>query len=316
MKTEYNNHRPPWADKKNSFAQFLVRLLLNTGALCLLCAIFYVSFAYFVDTQVESKLRKSNDILKSEYQKLEQRYDTINTVLTNIEQRDINVFKTLFETEPYSTSKPKTELNYDQLLSKSNKELGFEFTDKLNLLKSKTSELKQLNESIIENTIALGEKTKKIPAIQPVINPDLSYLAASYGVRMHPFYRTLTFHSGIDFSMPENSRVFATADGTVESTSTKSSSSGNTITINHNNGYKTVYNHLGKINVKARQRVYRGDIIAWSGNSGLSFAPHLHYEILFEDKEVDPINYLFMELSYEQQLKIQTIAQSGMQSLD
>ena len=123
-------------------------------------------------------------------------------------------------------------------------------------------------------------------------------------------------HNGVDFDLPEGSRVFATADGTVTEATRRNSSTGLTVTIDHGNGYQTRYGHLSKTSVKRGQKVNRGDIIALSGNSGLSLAPHLHYEVIYNGQPVDPVNYFFMELSPAEYHRLIRIAQSGMQSFD
>ena len=151
---------------------------------------------------------------------------------------------------------------------------------------------------------------------QPVINNDLTLLTASFGMRIHPFYKSLSQHNGVDFTLPEGSRVFATADGTVTEATRRNSSTGLTVTIDHGNGYQTRYGHLSKTSVKRGQKVNRGDIIALSGNSGLSLAPHLHYEVIYNGQPVDPVNYFFMELSPAEYHRLIRIAQSGMQSFD
>ena len=133
---------------------------------------------------------------------------------------------------------------------------------------------------------------------------------------MHPFYRTLQSHQGVDYTIPEGERIFATADGIVKEISGKNSTSGLTVVIDHYNGYTTSYSHLQSAKVKRGQRVRRGDIIALSGNSGLSLAPHLHYEVRYEGMRVDPIHYFFMELTPDEYQKIIRISRSGMQSFD
>ncbi|MBQ5701547.1 MAG: M23 family metallopeptidase, partial [Alistipes sp.] len=110
--------------------------------------------------------------------------------------------------------------------------------------------------------------------------------------------------------------IFATADGKVKDVLGRTSTSGITVVIDHGNGYTTSYSHLQKAKVKRRQKVRRGDIIALSGNSGLSLSPHLHYEVRYEGVRVDPVHYFFMELTPDEYQKIIRIAQSGMQSFD
>ena len=133
---------------------------------------------------------------------------------------------------------------------------------------------------------------------------------------MHPFYRTLQSHQGVDYTIPEGSRIFATADGIVKEVKGKNSTSGITVVIDHRNGYTTSYSHLQSVKVKRGRRVQRGDIIALSGNSGLSLAPHLHYEVRYNGMRVDPIHYFFMELTPDEYQRIMRISQSGMHSFD
>ena len=161
-----------------------------------------------------------------------------------------------------------------------------------------------------------GRNCDRIPSIQPVINKRLTLLTASYGMRYHPFYKTLQSHQGVDYTVPEGSSVFATADGVVRDATMRNSTSGMTLTIDHGNGYETSYHHLSKFNVRKGQTVHRGDIIALSGDTGLSLAPHLHYEVRYNGIRVDPIHYFFMELSPTEYQRMMRIAQTGMQSFD
>ncbi len=161
-----------------------------------------------------------------------------------------------------------------------------------------------------------GDSLRNIPAIQPIINNELSLLTASYGMLIHPFYKTLHFHDGVDYTVPEGTRVFATADGVVKKVVMLNSTSGKSITIDHGNGYETTYNHLEQVNIGRGTKVRRGDIIARSGNTGLSLTPHLHYKITLNGESVNPINYFFMELSPLKYNNLRRIAEYGMQSFD
>ena len=155
-----------------------------------------------------------------------------------------------------------------------------------------------------------------IPSIQPINNSRLTLLASGKKPLINPFHRTMAEHHGIDYLVPEGTAVFATADGRVDHLSEKNSTHGKSITIDHGNGYKTTYSHLLDIRVSEGQTVKRGDIIALSGNSGLSFVPHLHYEVSLFGTRVDPVHYFFMELSADDYQRIIRIALSSMQSFD
>ena len=154
-------------------------------------------------------------------------------------------------------------------------------------------QLETLNASYLELQARIdtaGRRCDNIPSIQPVINKQLTLLTASYGMRIHPFYKTLQSHQGVDYTIPEGSRVFATADGVVRDAAQRNSTQG--------------------------QTVRRGDIIALSGDTGLSLAPHLHYEVRLDGMRVDPIHYFFMELTPTEYQRLMRIAQTGMQSFD
>ena len=155
-----------------------------------------------------------------------------------------------------------------------------------------------------------------VPAIQPVNNRQLTLLAAGKKPLINPFHRTMREHHGVDYLVPDGTAIFATADGVVKSLSEKTTTHGKAITIDHGNGYETSYSHLLDIRVRKGQKVKRGDIIALSGNSGLSFAPHLHYEVRYRDTRVDPVHYFFLELTPEEYQRIIRIALSSMQSFD
>ena len=239
--------------------------------------------------------------------------------LDNVIARDKNVFRILFESEPYAFQESSIESrldNHSRLSSLSESELYREMTARMRRLEKEQHTTLALFERINKSIDSLGQKANNIPAIQPVINKELTLLTASYGMRIHPFYKSLTSHQGVDYTVPVGSRVFATADGTIKEVKTRKTTSGRTIVINHGGGYETQYSHLSRIDVKKGQKVRRGDIIGLTGNSGLSLSPHLHYEVRFNGMRVDPIHYFFMELSPEEYQRIIQIAQSGMQSFD
>lgn len=280
--------------------------------------LYYVGFSLFFDTPVEYELKHSTDQLRDEYTRLEARYDSLRTVMENVSERDRNVFNILFESDPYDFDteyETKRLATYESLLDKSDRQIILELKEKV---RQSEATLTKLNESYLELQRLLdtvGDGRNRIPAIQPVINQQLTLLTASYGMRIHPFYRTLQSHQGVDYTVPEGSRVFATADGRVKEIATRSMA-GRTIVIDHGNGYETSYSHLLAVNVRRGQEVRRGDIIGLSGNTGLSIAPHLHYEVRHNGMRVDPIHYFFMELSPVEYQRIIRIAQSGMQSFD
>lgn len=304
--------------KPRTLGQRLVRVLISAFVWLGAITLYYVVYSLFFDTPTEYMMKHSTDLLREEYDRLEARYEELSSVAENITERDKNIFRILFESDPYSLDeemRSKQLSRYEELQGQSTYRLKRELSARTRELEQQLSKLETSYGKIEQQIDSLGDSCNRIPAIQPVINPQLSLLTASYGMRIHPFYKTLKSHQGVDYTIPEGSRVFATADGKVKEVSTRSTS-GQSVVIDHGNGFETSYSHLGKINVVRGQQVKRGDIIALSGNSGLSLAPHLHYEVRNNGMRVDPIHYFFMELSPTEYQRIIRIAQSGMQSFD
>lgn len=303
--------------KSRTFRQRLVRVTIHlfmwTGA----AVLYYIGFSLFFDTPVEYGLKHSTDRLRDEYGQLAARYDTLERVLNNVVERDRNMFGILFESDPYDFEADRdASAGYEALFTLSTRRLKLGLRDRVEAMETQLTQLGDSYLALQRQIDSVGEGRDRIPAIQPVINKQLSLLTASYGMRIHPFYKTLQSHQGVDYTVPEGSSVFATADGVVKETATRNSTSGKTVVIDHGNGYETRYANLSEINVQKGQRVRRGDIIALSGNTGLSLAPHLHYEVRYQGMRVDPVHYFFMELSPEEYRRIIRIAQSGMQSFD
>ena len=275
--------------------------------------------ALVVDMPSEYKLRHSTDALRTEYVDMSVRYDSLCLVLDNVVRRDENVFRKLFESNPYDlTADIENEriMLYETLVEMDSDELLTLLQENIKVAENQERDIvyahNELNYNVTNGTLSINS----VPAIQPINNRQLTLLAAGKKPLINPFHRTMREHHGVDYLIPEGTAVFATADGVVKSLSEKNTTHGKAITIDHGNGYETSYSHLLDIRVKKGQSVKRGDIIALSGNSGLSFAPHLHYEVRYNDTRVDPVHYFFLELSPEEYQRIIRIALSSMQSFD
>ena len=305
---------PKHRSRKQQLARLVVGLFTWLGAAIL----YYLLFSLFFDTPMEYELKHRADRMKQEYAALEGRYDTLMMVIENLSERDRSVFRSLFESDPYNFDTEYAERRnetYEAIFNQSTRRLKRDLRARTTRLEEQLEELNHSYQTLDEAIRRQGEATHRIPAIQPVINKELTLLTTSYGMRIHPFYKTLTSHQGVDYAIPEGSRVFATADGRVKEIK-RSSTSGQTVIIDHGNGYETSYSHLSKISVIRNQQVRRGDIIALSGDTGLSLAPHLHYEVRLGGVRVDPIHYFFMELNPVEYERLIHIAQSGMQAFD
>lgn len=301
--------------QNNRILTLSVHLLLWIASVTL----FYVLLSIFVDMPAESELRNTNNKLNSEYNKMSERYEELTEVIDNVIARDENVFRKLFESNPYDLTidddKERIAL-HESLMDLDNDELLSELNNKLQSAENDKDALTRSYEDMMYAHETTSLSIDCIPAIQPVNNRQLTLLAAGKKPLINPFHRTMREHHGVDYLIPEGTAVFATADGTVQSLSEKNTTHGKAITIDHGNGYQTSYSHLLDIRVKRGDKVKRGDIIAMSGNSGLSFAPHLHYEVIFNGTRVDPVHYFFLELNAEEYQRIIRIALSSMQSFD
>lgn len=301
--------------QNNRILTFSVHLLLWIASVTL----FYVLLSIFVDMPAETELRNTNNKLNSEYDKMSERYEALTEVIDNVVARDENVFRKLFESNPYDLTIDDDEERialHESLMDLDNDELLSELNNKLQSAENDKYALTRSYEDMMYAHETTSLSIDCIPAIQPVNNRQLTLLAAGKKPLINPFHRTMREHHGVDYLIPEGTAVFATADGTVQSLSEKNTTHGKAITIDHGNGYQTSYSHLLDIRVKRGDKVKRGDIIAMSGNSGLSFAPHLHYEVIFNGTRVDPVHYFFLELNAEEYQRIIRIALSSMQSFD
>lgn len=301
--------------QNNRILTFSVHLLLWIA----LVTLFYVLLSIFVDMPAETELRNTNNKLNSEYDKMSERYEALTEVIDNVVARDENVFRKLFESNPYDLTIDDDEERialHESLMDLDNDELLSELNNKLQSAENDKDALTRSYEDMMYAHETTSLSIDCIPAIQPVNNRQLTLLAAGKKPLINPFHRTMREHHGVDYLIPEGTAVFATADGTVQSLSEKNTTHGKAITIDHGNGYQTSYSHLLDIRVKRGDKVKRGDIIAMSGNSGLSFAPHLHYEVIFNGTRVDPVHYFFLELNAEEYQRIIRIALSSMQSFD
>lgn len=307
------------SSKESGRKQLIMPHIIKSLVWVAMITAWWLVLSLTIDMPAEYKLRHSTDDLRTEYEIMAERYDSLSLVLENVVRRDENVFRKLFESNPYDLSadsdKERVAL-YEELIDKSNAELS-------EVLEERMHKISKIEHRAIEahNDLKYAINSQSlsidcVPAIQPVNNKQLTLLAAGKKPLINPFHRAMREHHGVDYLVPEGTAIFATADGTVKSLSEKNTSHGKAITISHGNGYETSYSHLLDIRVKKGQKVKRGDIIALSGNSGLSFVPHLHYEVIYNDTRVDPVHYFFLELNPEEYQRIIRIALSSMQSFD
>ena len=187
---------------------------------------------------------------------------------------------------------------YEELMDMANSDLVVNTTQKMDMLNRQLYIQSKSFDEVVNLFKDHDNMLQSIPAIQPVANKNLKQTASGYGTRIDPIYKTVKFHSGMDFSANIGTPVYATGDGVVKKAGWESGY-GKLIIVNHGFGYETWYAHLNDYSVRVGQKVKRGEVIGKLGNTGKSTGPHLHYEVRLKGKAVNPVNYYFMDLSAE-----------------
>ncbi|MFL2639283.1 MAG: M23 family metallopeptidase [Flavobacteriaceae bacterium] len=251
---------------------------------------------------------------------LNKKINQLNTVLQNIEERDNNIYRVLFETNPIPYDIRRAGFGginrYKNLDGYESSELVIETNKKIDIL---TKQIVIQSKSLDEIERLANEKEKllaAIPSIQPIKNNDLTRMASGFGFRTDPFTKSRRMHKGMDFTAPRGTPIYAASDGIVTRADSRSSGYGKHIRIDHGFGYMTLYAHLSKYNVRRNQKVKKGDIIGFVGNTGRSQAPHLHYEVIKDNKRLNPINFYYGDLTPEEFEELLKIANQENQSLD
>jgi murein DD-endopeptidase MepM/ murein hydrolase activator NlpD len=246
--------------------------------------------------------------------------ENVEKVLGHLQETDDNLYRTIFETEPVPSSYREGGIGgvnrYEELEGFSNSDLIVETATRLDRIRKKIYVQSQSFDELIAFAREKEEMLRSIPAIQPVSNIDLKRTASGFGFRIHPIYKISKFHSGMDFTAPTGTDVYATGDGVVSTVKSARRELGNHIIIDHGFGYQSVYAHLDGFNVRVGQKVKRGDVIGFVGNTGLSTAPHLHYEVLANGRNVDPALFYFNDLSPEEYDRMIEIANKSGQTFD
>ncbi|MFC4872659.1 M23 family metallopeptidase [Negadavirga shengliensis] len=278
-------------------------------------------FNYYFDSPKELILKKENKELKFYYEMLEQEVGKLNTMIADLQERDDNLYRVIFESEPIPSSIRKAGYGgSDRFREIKEKGLNQEkmiisVAEKVETLKRQLYIQWESYNELSETALNKEEYWASIPAIQPIHNEELNRLASGYGMRLHPILKVRKMHSGVDFSAPKGTPIYATGDGVIKQVRTEFGGYGKFIVIDHGFGFTSLYAHMNDFNVRVGQKVKRGDKIGTVGNTGSSTAPHVHYEVMKEGKYVNPVNYFFKDLEPSEFDKILELASRENQSL-
>ncbi|GGE24864.1 M23 family metallopeptidase [Psychroflexus planctonicus] len=275
-----------------------------------------------LETPKEKAYKRELQNMKLQYELLNRKMDQAVNVLEDLEDRDDNIYRVYFEANPISDEQRKA--GFGGVNRYSNLE-GF---DNSELIIGTKQKLDQLTKRIVVHSKSLDDVTNlaenkeallaSIPAIQPIRNKDQKRMASGYGMRMDPIYKFRKMHNGMDFSAPTGTPVYATGNAKVKEIKrpNRSGGYGNLIVLDHGFGIETYYAHLDDFNVRRNQKVMRGEIIGYVGDTGKSTAPHLHYEVRRNGRPVNPINYYYNDLNSEEYEIMMNQASQENQSLD
>lgn len=308
---KFNPESLSYVKVKRSTKQKVLNFLTYFIASIILALVYWVVFYSFFDSPKEKGLKRQISELKLNYELIQKDFENMEAVLHDLQERDDNIYRTIFETEPIHSSVREAGIgganNYQNLEDMENAEIVINVKKNLDKIMKKIYVQSVSYDEVIELAKNKKDMLASIPAIQPISNKDLKRTASGWGYRIHPIYKIRKFHYGMDFTAPTGTEIYATGDGTVSKVRSQRRGYGNKVIIDHGFGYQTLYAHMHKFNVKVGQKVKRGDIIGKVGNTGLSTAPHLHYEVILNGKRVNPVNYYFEDLSsteYERMIEL------------
>ena len=289
--------------------------------LVILFAIVVMLIAYnTIDSPKEKSLKREIAEYKLRFDLMNEKLDKIQGVLAEVQQHDDDVYRVIFEAEPVPSSIRQAGYGgvdrYAELQGLENSDILTKVAQKIDNI---TGQLVVQSKSLEEVYKMAKNKEKMlahIPAIQPISNKDLKRIASPFGYRIHPIYKTWKFHDGLDLTAPRGTEIYATGDGVISRAKISQRGYGNEVIIDHGFSYKTRYAHLYKILVKVGQKVKRGQVIGLVGNTGLSTAPHLHFEVMKGDKKVNPMYYFFNDLTPEEFDRMLELSKMPNQSFD
>jgi murein DD-endopeptidase MepM/ murein hydrolase activator NlpD len=299
---------------ETSRSKRLLRYALISLALLGVASLFAVLLFTFFKSPKEKAQARELEYLKLQYEILNDRLDNMEILLSDMEQRDNDLYRVMFEADPIPVNKRRsgflTPNRYDNLYGYENSNQVASASRKLDIIASQLYHQSVSYDELFELARNKSDMLAHIPAIFPLKGTEIKYISSYFGYRPDPIYKIEKFHSGIDFSAQMGTEAYATGDGVVYDVEKGHWGYGNMVTIDHGFGYKTRYAHLQKAAVRKGQKVKRGQLIGYIGNTGKTTGVHLHYEVLKNDVQIDPINFFYNDLTpdeYEQILEQSTL---------
>jgi murein DD-endopeptidase MepM/ murein hydrolase activator NlpD len=314
IKYYYNTHTLRYEKLVTPLRVKLLRVFGFISAALVTSVIIIALYTKFFPKAGDREAELKYEIVKDNYNTIAAKAKQLQQQMAELEKRDNEVYRSIFEAVPMSDSARTKSIEKKKEIARINlikeDDLGDEIAKTLNNITARVAYQFESYNSIEKLINNQENKMASIPAIQPVSNKELTRIASGFGFRIHPIYGIAKMHSGIDFTAPQGTPIYATGDGVVTNAS-NSSGTGNHVIIDHGYGYETEYMHMVKIKARKGQRVKRGEVIGWVGSTGASTGPHCHYEVHINGNPVDPVYFFFNDLNAEQYDRVLKIAATG-----
>ncbi len=315
----FNPHNLRFEKVRHSFWTKFLRVFGFVSASAVFAALILLAAYAWLDSPKEKALKREVAVYKLQMKLMEQKVEEMDNMLGELNERDDNIYRAIFEADPLPEEMRNPGIGgarrYKELAGYENSSLLIELAKKVDRLSSKMYVQSKSYDQLAELAARKNEMLASIPAIQPVSNRDLRRMASGFGYRIHPIYKTRKLHTGMDFSAPVGTDIYATGNGKVVE-ATYDRGYGYHVIIDHGFGYKTLYGHMSKIQVKPGQVIKRGEVIGLVGNTGTSTAPHLHYEVIKNGNKINPVNFYFNDLTPEEYDQVLEISTQANQSFD
>lgn len=291
---------------------------LSTGVV--FSAVVLVIAYNLVDSPKEKAQKREIEQLVLQYRILNDQLERVSVIMKDLQDRDDNIYRVIFEAEPIPGPVREAGIGgidrYEKLKGYTYSEIMTETSKKMDRILGQMYVQSKSYDEVFSMAKNKEKMLASIPAIQPIKNKDLRRVGSHFGMRLDPFYKVKKFHEGIDFTSVVGTPIFATGDGTVTEAGRNQGGYGNMIVINHGYSYRTVYAHLSRIFVRPGQKVQRGQVIGYVGNTGKSTSPHLHYEVRKNNVPVNPIYFFFNDLTPAQFEEMLTMSSEPSQTMD
>ena len=314
IKYYYNTHTLRYEKLVTPFRVKLLRAFGFISAALVTSILIIWAYTRFFPKATDREAELKYEAVRDNYKTLAEKAKLLQQQMAELEKRDNEVYRSIFEANPLGDSARTKLIEKKKEIAKVNAiqddDLAMEIAKTLNNLSSRIAYQFDSYNSIEKLINNQEEKLASIPAIQPVSNKELTRIASGFGMRIHPIYGIAKMHQGLDFTAPQGTPIYATGDGVVTQAG-YNTGGGNEVVINHGYGYETKYLHMVRIKARDGQRVKRGEVIGWVGNTGASTGPHCHYEVHINGNPVDPVYFFYNDLTPQQYDQVLKIAATG-----